>query len=137
MHEPPLAASLALPLIALFGAVPPAAAGPPEGVSGRMVYVDKVAEGLRQYRREADLGKRIEWLTRLAPTHDPRVAVVLGELQEQFHAGPAALPPDPGVAANVLLHVHFVPGGGDNKRIRDWWTQNEADLRRRAARLPQ
>jgi hypothetical protein len=23
------------------------------------------------------------------------------------------------VAANVLLHVHFVPGGGDNKRLRD------------------
>jgi hypothetical protein len=76
-------------------------------------------------------------LTKLAPTHDPRVAVVFGELQEQWHAGPRHDPPDPGVAAIVLLHVHYLPaGGGGNKQVFDWWKKNEADLRRRARRLP-
>ena len=125
----------ALALLAVL--VPlPAAAGPPDGVSGRMEFVDKVADGLRQYHAQSDAGKRIEWLTRLAPTVDPRVAVVLGELQEQWHTAPSREYPDSGVAAIVLLHVHYVPGGGDNKRIRDWWKQNEADLRRRAKELP-
>ena len=127
--------ALSLPLLALLVA-PAAAAGPPEGLSGRMAFVDKVAAGLRQYHQEGDAGKRIEWLTRLAPTRDPRVAVVLGELWEHWYAAPSHEYPDPGVAADVLLHVHFVPGGGDKKRIRDWWKQNEADLRRRAKLLP-
>jgi hypothetical protein len=40
------------------------------------------------------------------------------------------------VAAIVLLHVHYVPGGGGgNKHVFDWWKKNEADLRRRAKRL--
>jgi hypothetical protein len=40
VRKPILAASLALPLLAMWGAVPPAVAGPPEGVSGRMVFED-------------------------------------------------------------------------------------------------
>jgi hypothetical protein len=45
-----LAASLALPLLALFGPLPPAAAGPPEGVSGRMVFEDVPGAFLRDIR---------------------------------------------------------------------------------------
>jgi hypothetical protein len=47
------------------------------------------------YQQDGDAGKRIEWLTRLAPTRDPRVAVVLGELQEQWHAAPCREPRTP------------------------------------------
>jgi hypothetical protein len=125
---------LALTLLAL--PAPPAAAGPPEGVSGEMVFVDKVADGLRKYRAESDVGKRIERLTALAATRDPRVAVVLGELLERSQTAPQRESPDPGVAADVLLHVHYVPGGGGNKEVFDWWKKNEADLRRRAKLLP-
>src|SRR5690348_6758493 len=58
-----------------------ASAGPPEGVSGKVVF-DQVADGLRKYRAEKDKGRRLDWLKRLAPTHDPRVGVALGEALE-------------------------------------------------------
>ena len=73
-----------LPVLALLGLlVPgrPALAGPPEGVSGRIV-LDEVWDGLRQYRAEKDPERRIRLLEKLAPSRDPRVAVVLGEAME-------------------------------------------------------
>jgi hypothetical protein len=113
-----------------------ALAGPPEVVSGRIV-LDKVMDGLRRYRRETDPEKRIRWLEKLAPSRDPRVAVVLGELFERGLLTARAVGPDPSVAAEVLLYVHYVPGGGDTRAIFDWWSANEADLRRRAKLLPE
>jgi hypothetical protein len=40
MRKRTVAVSLALTLLALMGTVSPAVAGPPEGVSGRMVFED-------------------------------------------------------------------------------------------------
>jgi hypothetical protein len=121
-------------LLALLAPVPPAVAGPPVGVSGRMV-LDEVAEGLRRYRQEKDPGNRAEWLKKLAPTHDPRVAIALGEALD-----------DPGGClggpASWLLHDYYDIGridprapGPDDAAWR-WWAKNEADLRRRANELP-
>ena len=132
-------AGCVLPLLTALAPLSPekALGGPPEGVSGKMAFVDMVTDGLRQYRREADAGKRIKWLTKLAPTRDPRVAVVLGEAVEESDARPANVYPDPGVAAHVLLHVHYIPGGsGVGRTVRDWWDMNKADLHRRARLLP-
>jgi hypothetical protein len=52
----------ALPLtLALLAGLAPgnALAGPPEGVSGKMEFVDEVAAGLRAYGRETDELKRL------------------------------------------------------------------------------
>jgi hypothetical protein len=72
-----------LPLLAVLVALTAGktVARPPEGVSGRMVLLpDLVADGLREYRRETDVGRQFEWLDKLASTRDPRVAVALGEV---------------------------------------------------------
>jgi hypothetical protein len=50
-------------------------AGPPEGVSGRMV-LDEVADGLRKFRKERNLVRCIECLKQLTPAQEPRVAEV-------------------------------------------------------------
>ena len=67
---PRMFAGLLPPLFAVLALLTPnrAVAGPPEGVSGKMV-LDEVADGLRQYRKEKDQGKRVKLLERLA--HDP------------------------------------------------------------------
>jgi hypothetical protein len=113
-------------------------AGPPEGVSGRMAF-DEVADGLRYYRKEQDPKKCINWLWRLAPTRDPRVAVALWDAacsgdDEQRQA-----------AAGHLLCKYFLRGTQFH-RVEDsgvqvfegqkWWDANGADLRRRARELP-
>jgi len=73
-----------LTLALLAGLAPgKAVAGPPEAVSGRMVFVDKVAERLSRYRQEKDPEKPIGWPRKLAPSRDLRVAVALGELLEE------------------------------------------------------
>jgi hypothetical protein len=124
-------------LLALFAVLPSgtrAFAGPPEGVSGRMV-LDEVADALRRYRREKDEGQRVKLLVALAPTRDPRVAVALGE---------ALANPSPGVrlsAGYALTRYYrgaFVTGGYKHQAAvgEDWWRANEADLRRRAKALP-
>jgi hypothetical protein len=56
-----------------------AVAGPPEGVSGKMV-LDEVADGLRKYRHETNLHRRQVWLVKLAPSRDLRVSVALTPL---------------------------------------------------------
>jgi hypothetical protein len=107
-------------------------AGPPEGVSGKLV-LDKVEDGLRNYRRKKDSERRIMWLRKLAPTHDPRVAIVLGEAMDTNDSV--------GCEAELLLLYYYVPRpagsivGGD--WVHPWWDKNEADLRRRAKQLPQ
>jgi hypothetical protein len=105
-----------------------AVAGPPEGASGKMVY-DGVADGLRQYRSEKDQDRRYEWLERLAPTKDPRVAIVLYEAAKEDNR------------LDSLLAEFFVAGTpfqrGTRYYVTDWWEANEANLRRRAKQLPQ
>jgi hypothetical protein len=119
----------ALPLLAAL-ALPPgeALAGPPEGASGKMAF-DRVADGLRKYRKAADVDRRIGWLDRLAPTGDPRVAVALGEAMRDPGSGEVQ------GRAGYLLCKFFCPPC-DYDVSRQWWKQSEADLRRRAARLP-
>jgi hypothetical protein len=114
-----------------------ASARPPEGASGKMV-LDEVADGLRKYRKEPDPERRLDRLTRLAPTGDPRVAVALAEAMnvgEWWYRGWAC----------TLLFRHFENRApierhrhGDliDPIVERWWKENEADLRRRAAQLP-
>jgi hypothetical protein len=70
-----------LPLL-LLSLAPADLAAPPEQPSGRMVF-DKVAAGFRKYRKETDTKKHIKWPTRLAPTHDPPVAVALMDADDE------------------------------------------------------
>ena len=69
-----------LPLLAVLALTLPgkAVAGPPEGVSGKMVF-DEVANALRKYRKETDHDRRVRWLRKLAPMCDVRVALALGD----------------------------------------------------------
>jgi hypothetical protein len=127
----PRFAALALPLLALL-VMAPAAAGPPEGVSGRMAF-DEVADGLRRYRLETDSARRRAWLRRLAPAQDARVAVALGD---------ALADADPHYLAAWLLCEYYVPDAKPafpelaHLPAAEWWEQNEPDLRRRAKLLP-
>ncbi len=66
MRRMPFAVSLSLvAVLALALALPgKAVAGPPEGVSGRMV-LDEIEYGLWKFRTEKNERKRIWWLDRL------------------------------------------------------------------------
>jgi hypothetical protein len=137
------AAVLLLAVLAL--ALPgKAVAGPPEGISGRMVF-DEVGDWLKKYQKENDEGKRVKWLRRLAPTRDPRVAVVLSEAY--FGRRPTNGRTDSRyyIVLEVLL-FEFVRGTKYQSRSREgnvvydlssWWDENAAELRRRAKQLPQ
>jgi hypothetical protein len=109
-------------------------AGPPEEVSGKMVF-DEVADGLRRYRREMDARRRSELLSRLAPSLDPRVAVALGDAMAER----SRLSGD--TSAYELLYDWFLADEDDFseviRSVRIWWAKHEADLRRRAKQLPQ
>ena len=109
-----------------------AVAGPPEGVSGKMVF-DEVADGLRKYQKETDWRKRLQWMVKLAPTCDPRVAIALVMAHP---SGSTAV-----VEEDNLLMKYFIRGTrfhrGDGMDVDGWWAANEADLRRRAKQLPQ
>ena len=134
-----------LPLLAVLALSLPgeAIAGPPEGISGRMVF-DEVGDGLKKYQKEKDEGKRVKWLRRLAPTRDPRVAVVLSEAY--FGRRPNGRTDSRYYIVLEVLLFEFVRGTKYQSRSRDgnvvyvlssWWDENEADLRRRAKQLPQ
>jgi hypothetical protein len=134
---------LAAPLFAL-PSPGKALAGPPEAVSGRMV-LDEVFEGLRKYRREKDEGRRAEWLRRLAPSRDPRVAVELWDVfawkRGKQTAGIRTM------ARDCLAEYYATRDGRplsevtrpDEDRGRgvcSWWSRHAADVRRRADQLP-
>ncbi len=134
---PPLLATLAL--LSSGNVV----AGPPEGASGKMV-LDKVSEGLRKYRKETDEDKRIYWLTKLAPSRDPRVALALWEAFAAWKppvGGTMIYFPCEGHIAAICLvkfrYAPMLPGQSEYASLKQWWQANEADLRRRAAQLPQ
>ena len=130
--------------IALLAAVPPAAAGPPEGVSGRMAF-DEVADGLRKYHKETDPEKRLAWLQTLGATGDPRVALALVDAADNRNGDDLDCE-----AADILWWHYASPDAASRRGIvnlqalkaprgssfRAWWQKNEADLRRRAKDLP-
>jgi hypothetical protein len=113
-------------------------AGLPANVSGAMAF-DTVADGLRQYRKETDEGKRAEWLKRLAPTRDPRVAVELWEVFAWVRGKRTAAIRQ---VARDCLADYFVPGEGVRgaeeraQAVCSWWSRSGADVRRRANQLP-
>ena len=128
--------TFALLLLAVLALLPPgkAVAGPPAG-AGSAMKLDKVEDGLRQYRMEKDASKRFERLDRLAQTHDPRVGLVLGDLLRSSER-------EDRLDAAILLWRHFNRVGYQGPsdillmEVKDWWKDNGPDLRRRAAQLP-
>jgi hypothetical protein len=137
-----------LPLLTVLALTMPgkASAGPPEVVPGKM-KLDEVAEGLKKYRWGTDTQKRIRWLQKLAPTHDPRVAVALWNA---INSPQIDLTYNSSQTAAKLLALHFggkdeedldllmiIDGEEPKKAAIEWWHENEADLRRRAKQLPQ
>jgi hypothetical protein len=123
-----------------------AVAGPSEGASEMMTMaIDDVAEGLRKYRKEKDPEKRRARLQKLAATGDARVALALvdaannrngddldceaADLLWWYYASPAAA-----AHRGQVNRVVVRPPTGDS--FRPWWKANEADIRRRTARLP-
>ena len=130
---PPLLAVLALTLSGT------AIAGPPEGVSGKMVLLDDpVADVLRKCLREKDRDKRLEMLSKLVPSGDPRVAVALATIAWK-QEGPFRRSGDKyrRAAADLLLvnylHIPFILSDDEAKRC---WEEKGEDLRRRAKQLP-
>jgi hypothetical protein len=132
--------------VSLFLMPAKAVAGPPDGESGEMV-VDEVWEGLRQYRKEKDEGKRIELLKKLAPTRDPRMAVSMADEMglEWVKPGRELDFSAEGYASCRLLEKYFLHPQADEPtaavmaylNVNAWWRKNRDDLRRRAKQLPQ
>ena len=87
-----------------------AVAGPPEPPNGAM-KLDTVADGLRQYRLNKADNKRIEWLKRLAPSHDSRVAAALETALSDSSQAVAT-------AASELIAQHYGRPAADNIPIR-------------------
>jgi hypothetical protein len=121
-----------------------AVAGPSEVVSGKMEF-DEVAEGLRKYHKEKDPKKRLAWLQRLGATGDPRVALALVDAANNQHGDDLDCEAadilwwryaSPDAASFRGLVGHDVIKAPPGKGFRPWWMANEADIRRRAARLP-
>jgi hypothetical protein len=113
------------------------AAGPPEGVSGRMV-LDELTEKLARLRVEKDPNRKLALVKELGPVRDPRVTVALMEIVLTAQRADPLL-----IDVSVLLYQYHIP---DNDKIsltaidwtlcRQWWEKHEADVRRRAAQLP-
>ena len=130
--------------LAVAAPVPPAAAGPPEGISGQMV-LDEVSEGLRKYRQETDEARRTEWLRRLAPSGDPRVALELWEVFAWVRGQRTAAIR---TVARDCLAEHYATRDGRplsevaqseadrGAGVCSWWSKNGPELRRRAKELP-
>jgi hypothetical protein len=124
-------------LVLLVLLLPAAAwAGPPAAPSGAIKF-DAVGDALRKYSKETNPKRRVEWLSRLAVTHDPRVGVALGEALEDPSEDVQA-----GAARQLVLHFSpyaWVPMRDDVEWImtaETVWRQCGADLRRRAKQLP-
>jgi hypothetical protein len=136
MHNLLLAASLALPLLALLGTAPPVVAGPPEGVSGRMV-LHELTDKLTRLRVEKHTKRKLALVKELGPVRDARVRVALMEIILKAERADPLL-----IDVSLLLYQYHIP---DNDRIsltaidwtlcRQWWERHEADVRRRAAQL--
>jgi hypothetical protein len=121
-------------------------AGPPERVAGKLMLVsDKVSEGLRTCRQEKDPKKRLALLQTLGATGDPRVALALVDAANNANGDDLDCE-----AADVLWWYYASPDAASHRGrvnqdvipappgmgFRPWWKAHEADVRRRAARLP-
>jgi hypothetical protein len=136
------ASFLALALLSQGRALP----GPPERATGKLMLVsDDVLEGLRNYRQEKDPKKRLAWLQTFGATGDPRVALALVDAANNQNGDDLDCE-----AADVLWWYYASPDAASHrgransdvvspppgKGFRPWWKANEADVHRRAARLP-
>jgi hypothetical protein len=135
------------PLLALLALLSrgKAVAGPPEGAPGKMVFVDEVRDGLREYRKEKKPEKRLAWLQTLGATGDPRVALVLVDAANNHNGDDLDCE-----AADILWWYYASPDAASHrgrvspdlvtpppgKGFRPWWAANEASVRRRARQLP-
>jgi hypothetical protein len=133
----PLAVVLLFLVLALLSPKE-AVAGPPAGVSGRLKFVE-VADGLRQYRKETDEGKRADWLKRLAPTRDPRVAVELWEVfaweRDKRTAAIHQVARD--CLADYFVAVDKSLSAKERgQAVCSWWSKSAAGIRSRAKQLP-
>ena len=127
-------------LVSLLALVLPsqAVAGPPEGVSGKMV-LDEVEDGLRKYRKAQTPAAKVTVLRQLYSSSDPRLAILLYSIvvdkseDNDVHYWAFHI-----LARNFLIGKtpFFDPEHGVFQRD-SWWKENEADLRRRAKQLPQ
>ena len=137
-----------LPLLAVLALAPlppcQSRAGPPDRASGQMVFVDEVADGLRQYRKEKDPEKRLARLQELGATGDPRVAMALVEAANNHNGDDLDCEaadelwwhyagPDAASHRGIVNRGPASPPPG--KSYRAWWKANEADVRRRAGQL--
>lgn len=116
---------------------------PTESVSGKMEFVDRVVDGLRHWH-EKDLGECRQWLRKVAPTGDPRVGVVLGELIEKYWAcGILDAQMDQDARLFNRYYAPPVPSPPGTTHIDEVtialkaWKAKEAGLRLRAKQLPQ
>ncbi len=103
-------------------------AGPPGQPSTRMAFVDEVADGLRQYRKETDTNKRVRWLEKLALTRDPRVALLLGAEWEACGKsvdGVIQLSQE-GLTSYGLLSRYYLPPAFDGP---EWTTERTTDAK--------
>jgi hypothetical protein len=143
-----MVATVCLPVFAALVLLSPGrvVAGPPERVTGKMMLVpDEVAEGLRKYRQEKNPEKRLALLATLGATGDPRVALALVDAANCSNGDDLDCE-----AADVMWWYYASPDAAAHrgraypddvrpppgKGFRPWWKANEADVRRRAARLP-
>jgi hypothetical protein len=102
---------MTLAVVVLFLGQPGnAVAGPPEPTNGAM-KLDKIADGLRQYQQNKNDSKRIEWLKRLAPSHDSRVAAALETALSDSSQAVAT-------AASELIAQHYGRPAADNLPVR-------------------
>jgi hypothetical protein len=123
-----------------------AVAGPPEGVSGKMVFGSEVADALCKFRAERNVHARVKWLRNVAAYRDPRVGVALGEVLDIYQAirdrtSMSIFCDEEGNAAELLQHYYMPPRDRTASaihidRAKEWWDDHKADLRRRAAQLP-
>jgi hypothetical protein len=123
-------------------------------VSGQLAP-DEAADGLCRSRAAKQPAERVRWLSKLAATRDPRVAVALGDVVQGEKWGAllrGADVSDLGCAALLRLRAFYVPPGGgtgpDDEVILSvvrwwdydpavkWWEAKAADVRRRAKELP-
>ncbi len=122
-----------LSLISLFAFSLTAIASSPNGFDCRLV-LDHVADGLCRYRMAKSSLSRIDWLQRLAPTLDPRVAMTLC----------VALTDDDRevvqtAADNILKYYAKRWDSDEETRIlqaRGWWKLNWRNLCEKAKHLP-
>ena len=131
-----IAGSLALALLAVSWPVQ-AVAGPPEGVSAKMV-LDELTDKLTRLRVVKDPKRKLMLVKELGPVRDARVTVALMEIVLKAQRQDPWL-----IDASSLLYQYHIPDSDkisltaiDWTLCRQWWEKHEADVRHRAAQLP-